>query len=218
MGYEDEGYSDTYWRRRAIALAAVLLTLGGAAYACTGEKPTPVKNAAATGDVSPAPTPTEVPVTALPAPPMPTVTVTVTQQATVAAPRRPGDACASGDLVANLTPVKADFAKTDAPQFRMTVVNTGRLDCTFDVGAGRFVAKIKSGSDRVWSSAHCAAAGGTSIQMLRRGIPYVGGLAWDRRRSRQGCAAPRPKALAGTYVIQAEGGGVKTPKAVFTLR
>ena len=55
------------------------------------------------------------------------------------------------------------------------------------------------------------------VQMLRRGIPYVSVFGWDRRRSRAGCAAPRPKAPPGFYVLQAEGSGIKTKKTRFEL-
>ncbi|GAB3277964.1 hypothetical protein GCM10027589_03920 [Actinocorallia lasiicapitis] len=219
VGYEDEDFDDTYWRRRAIALGAALLAVGGVVYACSGgDDKTPIENAAvvATSTASATPTPTALATTFAPPPPLPTVTATVTQQVTVPAPRRPGDACAPADVVATLTPVRPEFAKGDAPQFQLTVVNTGKLDCTFDAGGATFVTKVRSGSDRVWSSAHCAPA--TSIQLLRRGVPFSTAVGWDRRRSAQGCQEPRAKARPGTYTVQTEGGGVRTEKSVFVLR
>ncbi|MEO5874243.1 MAG: hypothetical protein ABIS86_18280, partial [Streptosporangiaceae bacterium] len=149
--------------------------------------------------------------------PVPTVTVTVTRQTTVAPPPRAGDACRPADVVVDLLPVRPRFAAAETPQFRLSVVNTGRLDCTFDVGPKQLVAKIKSGRDRIWASANCAAGTGSSIQMLRRGIPYASVFGWDRRRSRAACPAPRPRALPGFYLLQAEGQGIKTRKVPFQL-
>lgn len=213
---DDEEYQEAYWRRRAIALGVVVLVAGGLAWSCSGGggdggRASVKKTATAT------PSPT-VSVSGGSSLAIPTVLVTVTKTATVAAPRRPGDACAPRDVVVTLTPEAREFAPGRQPSFRLTVVNTGDLDCTFDVGGRRLVTRIRSGSDRVWASAHCDATEGTSIQMLRRGVPYTSTLVWDRRRSDARCAGPRPKALPGTYVIQAQGGGVKTAKSVFVLK
>ncbi|WP_232835377.1 hypothetical protein [Actinocorallia populi] len=213
----DEEYQEAYWRRRAIALGAVVLVVGGLAWSCSaggGEQaPAAAKKTAA---ASPSPT-VSGGGSGSGTLAIPTVMVTVTQTATVAAPRRPGDACAPRDVVVTLTPVAPEFGPGVAPSFTLTVVNTGKIDCTFDVGAQKLVTRIKSGSDRIWTSAHCDDTAGSSIQRLRRGVPHTGVLVWDRRRSDKGCDGPRTKALPGTYVIQAEGGGVRTDKGVFEL-
>ncbi|MEO3785605.1 hypothetical protein ABGB12_19925 [Actinocorallia sp. B10E7] len=217
---DDEEYQEAYWRRRVIALGAVVLVVGGLAWGCSGdgdEKEAAAKKEKPAASPSPSPVPT-VSGSGGASLAIPTVMVTVTQTATVAAPRRRGDVCAARDVVATLTPTVREFAPGVQPSFRLTVVNTGDLDCTFDVGAQKLVARIKSGSDRIWSSAHCDVTEGSSIQMLRRGIPYATTLVWDRRRSGKGCDGPRAKALPGTYAVQAQGGGVKTEKSVFVLQ
>lgn len=221
VSYDDETYTDTYWRRRAIALGTILLTVGAIAWSCQSDdkRIAAVKNAALSTPTA-APSSGVTPTTTAPTnagPVLPTVTVTVTQEATVEA-RKPGDACRPNEVVVNMAPVKGEFAKGEMPQFALTVVNTGQLDCTFDVGAKRLVTRIQSGSDKIWASAHCDPTSGSSIQMLKRGIPYASGFAWDRKRAREGCEAPRDKALPGTYTVQAQGGGVKTKKTVFVLR
>lgn len=211
--YDDDANPDSaYWRRRAIALGVVISTTGLMAWACGGggepAKQKPVTKAAVVTALTPAPaTPKPVPA------PAPTVTVTITQQT----PRRAGDACLPTDVVVDLAPVKPQFAAAETPQFRLSVVNTGKLDCTFDVGSRQLVAKIKSSGDKIWASANCETGSGSSIQMLRRGIPYTSVFGWDRKRSRAGCAAPRPKVLPGFYVLQAEGAGIKTKKVRFEL-
>jgi len=216
---DDEEYQEAYWRRRAIALGGVVLVVGGLAWTCSGgggdeKAPAGAKEKSAEASPSPSVSGTEASPLELP-----TVLVTVTKTATVAAPRRPGDACEPRDVVVTLIPAAREFPPGVQPTFSLTVVNTGRLDCTFDVGAQSLVTRITSGSDRIWSSAHCEARGleATSIQRLRRGVPYTTTLVWDRRRSDKGCDGPRTKALPGTYTAQVQGGGVKTEKTVFEL-
>ncbi|MCD0452266.1 hypothetical protein LO762_24180 [Actinocorallia sp. API 0066] len=215
-GYDDEGYGDAYWRRRALALGAVLLVVGGITWSCVGED-APARKTVAAGSASPTPTP-EPSATGTEAFVIPTVTFTATVTATVAAPRQPGDACAKNSVVATVIPAKAVFRTGERPSFQVTVVNTGKLDCTFDVGAEHFVARITTGPYKIWSSAHCPSGGASSIQMLRRGIPYTTTFEWNRRRSSSGsCSTPQSKAVPGTYTVRGFAPGVKTPKETFTL-
>lgn len=202
--------ADAYWRRRAIVLGGVLSLVGLVAWACTaGDENTaerrPVQNAAALSTASAPPTV------------MPTVTVTVTTQTTVrpVVAKKDGDACEPRDVVVSFAATKGTYAGKDLPRFQLIVVNTGQRACTFGVGPKELDVRITSGSDRLWSSAQCARGSGSSIQMLRRGIPYVGTLAWDRRR---GCSGKRPVARPGTYVATVKAGKIKVKKQVFQLR
>lgn len=208
-----------YWRRRVVALGCVLGTVALIAWACTsggGQVPQQIRNAGAL--ISP--TPTVSGSGALPSA-IPTVTVTATTKVTVTptVPKRDGDACESKDLVVAFSATKEDYPGREWPQFRLSVVNLGEKSCTFDVGPKLLQLRITSGTDRVWSSAHCAQGSGSSIQMLRRGIPYLATLSWDRKRSTDGCKGGRATAGAGTYVAALKADGIKQPKKqVFRLR
>lgn len=222
---------DAYWRRRVLALGGVLASVGLVVWACSGSggpgtSRTTVRNAAAVAHPIASPTPqsaaqpgTQPQTGSLP---QPTVTVTATAQVTVSPSpsRRPGDACDARDVVVGFAPTKDTYGKGERPQFRLSVVNTGRQACTFGVGPRELQVQIASGSDRVWSSAQCYGGSGSSIQMLQRGIPYGGTLEWDRHRSApaNNCSAHREEALPGTYTVIAKGGGIKTKRAVFRLR
>lgn len=215
---QDEDFADAYWRRRAYVLTGVLLTAGLLMWACSGdEKDTRQVRAAGAAST---PTPSATPSGALFPAALPTVTVTATARVTVtpAAPRRPGDACDPKSVVVALEGVKTVYAGTEVPAFRLTAVNTGAVPCTYDVGAGRLEVRITSGSDRIWSSADCVSGTGSSIQMLRRGIPYVGTVVWDRRRSAPKCAGTRSAARKGTYVATVRAAGTKIRRQVFHLR
>jgi hypothetical protein len=217
--------ADAYWRRRAVALGGVLATVGVLAWACSGSgtaQKHAISNAAAIGAATPRPQPpvARVPVSSR-APVVPTVTVTATAKVTVipTAPRKPGDVCDPGDVVVNLAPSKSDYGRKENPHFQVSVVNTGARPCTLGVGPRELKVRIVSGSDQVWSSADCVAGTGSSIQLLKRGIPYGGSFDWDRSRSSAAdCAGHQESAHPGTYVIQAKEGAIKTQRQVFHLK
>ncbi|MEU6041195.1 hypothetical protein ABZ801_37965 [Actinomadura sp. NPDC047616] len=198
----DDGVVDRYWRRRATVLAVVLGVLVVLAYGCGGDDGT-------TGDAADGPTdaPT-IPSAA------PTVTVTATRSVRPAPARPEGDACAGEDLVVGLTTARDTYAGAQRPRFTATVVNTGPGACTFD---GVLDVRVTSGPDRVWSSARCA-RGGSAERTLRRGIPHVETVTWDRRRSSGDCRARGLPARPGTYVATVRVDGLKPARRVFHLR
>ncbi|MCO5968105.1 hypothetical protein [Actinoallomurus soli] len=213
----DLGEADAYWRRRVYVLAGGITAIGLMAWACSGpdhKKPTAqVRNAAATTMTPLQVTPTPAVTPAAPsAAATPTVTVTVTAGVPAAAPRK-GDPCDDADVVVGLTPTKDIYQDKEHPRFRISVVNTGRRACTFDVGAKALRLRITSGSDPVWSSDRCADRPASEPRLLRRGVPYIADVDWDRTRC-GGDSRARP----GTYVVSAKSAGVRTQSQVFRLR
>ncbi|MFC6879750.1 MULTISPECIES: hypothetical protein [Actinomadura] len=212
----DPGGLDQYWRRRAIALGGVIGAVGLLAWACAGdggEEGKPLRNAAATAG----PSPSGVPIPSA----MPTVTVTATAKVT-ATPKpaqKPGDACDARDVVVTMAATRETYAAGEQPQFRLTAVNTGGRACTFDVGPRSLDVRVTSGSDRVWSSAQCDRGDGSSIQMLRRGIPYAATITWDRKRGSGRCQGKRLPVRPGTYVAKVHSPDkIKVRKQIFSLR
>jgi hypothetical protein len=204
----ERGDAEAYWRRRVYVLAGGITLVGLMAWACSGSdhkrSTAQVRNAAAT--VSPA---------AAPPTATPTATVTVTATPTISPPaqRRSGDRCDESDIVVGLTPVRTVFGGKEHPRFGLSVVSTGPRACTFDVGPKALLIRIASGADRVWSSAQCGGGPGADLQMLRRGVPYLATLEWDRRRCNSS-----DHVQAGTYVISVSAPGIKTQREVFRLR
>jgi hypothetical protein len=212
-----EESAEAYWRRRAVALTGVLATVGLVAWGCSGDggggRDRSIHNAAGLSTPTPAST-VSVPVAT------PTVTVTATAKVTLrpSAPVKSGDACAPEDVVVNLDS-KADAYRGKAqPQFLVSVVNTGKRPCTFGVGPKELELRVTSGPDRVWSSAHCARGDGSSIRLLKRGIPYAETVTWDRKRSTSGCDGGRSLARPGTYVVAVQADRQKPEREVFRLR
>ncbi|RSN46961.1 hypothetical protein [Actinomadura sp. WAC 06369] len=194
MDVDTEGDGGRYWRRRVLALAGVLGAVAVLAWGCVrGASEEPVSRTVAEA-ATPPPPPTA----------MPTVTVTVT---TTPAPGEDGAACRDDDIVVTLGAADERYAGGKRPAFRVTVVNTAENTCRFDPGS--LDLRITSGDDRIWSSAECR-GGDAARESLRRGVPYVREIVWDRRRGCGGDAA-----RAGTYVAHLHGG--KGKRQVFRL-
>ncbi|GAA3122734.1 hypothetical protein GCM10010466_12080 [Planomonospora alba] len=211
---------DVYWRRRLAALVAVLVVVAIVAWACSaagGPENTSKADAAPAGSPTPTPVLSGLPV----------VTVTPTPAARTPSPKpatptprpkRPGEPCEPADLVLNLLGEGEVHAAGSLPRFILTLVNTGEVMCTADVGPRALEVRITSGSDRVWSSADCLSGETEDLHRLERGIPYVRQFAWDRRRSGSDCRAKRTEARPGTYVAVVKAARLKSDKVVFHLR
>ncbi|MCG5215362.1 hypothetical protein [Streptosporangium sp. KLBMP 9127] len=214
--------TDIYWRRRMALLVGVLVVVAVVAWACTSTSgPKRSSNSAAPAPTSPEPILASLQATPTPAP-APTLTSTISPKPSkpkpTIEPRRAGDTCDPGDLVLSLQGTQEVYLGDSRPRFMITLVNTGRLMCTADVGPRAMEIRITSGSDRIWSSSDCISGEGVQVRRLERGIPYVRPVEWDRHRSARDCAAKRSDARTGTYVAAVHSTDLKTPKTVFHLR
>ncbi|MGW0802219.1 hypothetical protein [Nonomuraea sp. NPDC002799] len=214
--------ADVYWRRRMSVLVAVLVVVAVVAWACSTGGSGPERTSSA--QVSPSATPAADPLLAGlrtlamgTASPSPTPTTAKTSPA--AQPKRPGGPCTETDLVLSLQGGKEEiYAGDSRPAFMVTLVNTGPVMCTADVGPRAMEIRITSGADRIWSTADCVSGPGSDVEQLQRGVPYVRSLEWDRRRSSTDCRASPAAALPGTYVATVRMGTLRSVKGVFHLR
>ncbi|MFI0352368.1 hypothetical protein [Actinomadura sp. 9N407] len=195
--------AEQYWRRRAAVLAGVLAVVGLLAWACgSGGEGEAVRGAAAAGAAS-----TPIP------PAVPSATPTKSAEA-----QREDGSCDPEAVVVTMTTVRRTYGPGERPRFQVIAVNTGDRACEFGVGPGDLDLRIRSGADKVWSSAACARGRGSSVRTLRKGIPYVEIVSWDRKRTTGDCPGARPSARPGTYVATIDSKIVKTPAQVFRLR
>ena len=228
---------DTYWRRRVIALAAGLGVVGLLAWACSGAfgGGSPVRQATvgATATAQPAAEAAGTPTagTSMTPTSAPTVTITATptssgrggahpsESAPAAVPgHQPRGRCVPADVVPSLSVSQQKYQRRVKPQFSIYLVNVGQSNCSLDVGARSLRVVIKSGQVRVWGSADCAHGTTSDVVRLRRGVPFVTYLSWNRRGSSPGCRAARPNAAPGTYTAMVISGAVHSPAEVFVLR
>ncbi|MFC4118636.1 hypothetical protein [Nonomuraea zeae] len=213
---------DVYWRRRMSVLVAVLVVVAVVAWACSsgGSGPERTSSAQSTPSVTPAADPLLAGLRTLAmGTTSPSPTPSVPKTSPVARPKRPGEPCAESELVLSLQGGKEQiYAAGTKPSFLVTLVNTGPVMCTADVGPRAMEIRITSGADRIWSTADCVSGPGTEVQQLQRGVPYVRSLDWDRRRSSTDCRTTPAAALPGTYVASVRMGKLRSTKGVFHLR
>ncbi len=126
-------------------------------------------------------------------------------------------ACPSGAVVLSVFASQSAYAGAQLPQFTVDVVGTARSTCIFDVGARHVVLVIRSGSRPVWSSADCAAGTGSLGSDLQRGVPTVIPISWNREASAPGCTTPATPAAAGTYTATAVDGALTSNTITFRL-
>ncbi|MEO3813368.1 hypothetical protein ABGB17_30590 [Sphaerisporangium sp. B11E5] len=198
---------EVYWRRRVAVLVGVLVVVAVVAWACSsasgglgaGTHAKPGKSSGPTA--APRTDQTAARPGAAP-PPSP----------------EPEEPCRGPDLVLSLHAESRVYAAGRTPSFLLTVVNTGHLSCAVDLGRRAVETMITSGGDRIWSTTDCVSGPGRDMHTLRRGVPHVTEVRWDRRRSGPDCHSERPRARPGTYVATARLGALRSHELIFHLR
>lgn len=182
-----------YWVRRGIVVGlALLLVFGlGKLFGGTGTDATSAGAAAQTGPATRAPSAGPV------GPQAPTKKLRSKAKVPLVPPSGP---CLDDD-VSVLPSVKRAWA--GAP-ITITLALTGTQPaCTFDVSAQSLVAKIVSGSDRIWSSQDCPKSIATTQVVVRSSQPIEVPVTWNGRRSDEKCTNTPDWALAGFYHVYA---------------
>jgi hypothetical protein len=238
---------ETYWKRRALVLAGVMLVLTLIVFACRpggGDEGETTRSDASVGDdaspsVAPedpsaSPDPSEDPSEGEASPSEDPSASDEPSEAEAsegggeggsgggaAAPEKPEDPCRPQDVV-----VSFDFSDSDKevygagqkPAFRVTVVNTAEQACTVDVGREAMELRIHSGDDRIFSTADCAEGETREDRQLSRGVPHEFTITWDRVRSFTDCRDDLPGAKPGWYRANLHGDYVgSTDQRVFQL-
>jgi hypothetical protein len=126
-------------------------------------------------------------------------------------------ACTPGDVVITVFASQGSYAPGQPPEFDVDVVSTADGTCTFNIGPRYLALVITAGRKRVWGSADCAAAPGSLVTGLARGVPAVLAVDWDLQTSAPGCTAVPRQAAAGNYLATASGGGVTSNSVTFRL-
>lgn len=123
--------------------------------------------------------------------------------------------CAKGSIVLSLTATALTYRPHQLPEFSLSVVSTQRGSCSFNIGSRHLALVIKEGPTRIWSSADCAIGTGSLVSALRRGVPTVVAISWNRKTSSPGCSGPTRLAPAGVYTgYAADGKLVSAPVTI----
>lgn len=190
--------ASTYWLRRALLAAGVLVLLvlvpslvgGGDAEPDTlAESP----GGSPTASTSPSPSPSPSPSASGPV------------------------ACLPTAIEVQASAEQDSYAVGGSPRLSLSITNTGPTPCTRDVGQAQVELQVTSGSDRIWSSDDCAPGGDADVVTLLPGEPVVQSTTWDGRRSLPDCAGEKAAALAGTYRVGGRLGDLRVEGDAFTL-
>lgn len=239
--------ADAYWRRRFFTLAAGLGVLGLLAWAFSGGGGTPHQTAAGSAGGGNVPaaygtsvpgqpagtaiTPTanpdqaSIPLSSSPTA-SPTPSAAKTHKSTAASathqrekPKTPAGqhGCPARDIVLTLLAGKSDYGPGQAPKFQVDIVSTDAAECTLNVGRESLRILITSGSRADWDSGACLRGATARAETLRRGIPSVVSIVWDRKLRAGGCSEGMVTAGNGRYVAMAVIGSVTSQAKGFRL-
>ena len=223
----------TYWVRRGVLLAVILLLAVGvvlavanltkAAVATAPPPPLPAGNPAA----SPTPTasgastpasaaPTPGPSTSRassPAPSTPVSSPPAAASPSASASAQPGPSatvvgtpdCRPAELQVKLAGDRR-LSVGENTTFTVSLVNAGRLTCLTSVTAANFELKVYSGKDRIWSSRDCAKTLAPFDKKLAAKGVVAWKMTWDGERSVAGtsCRRGTDKLRGGTYWATAQ--------------
>lgn len=236
-----------YWRRRLVALAAVLAALltlwllsgPGGPGGSGGRVPAGAAGPATTGSTTS---------------PAPSGSTTAPASATLAATPPAGDPGASGGgsssdppggdgsggavgsadptpteavvpppcpdraLRVTVAPARPAYPVGALPVIALVVQNLSRATCTRDLAASQQEVLLYSGRTRLWSSNDCYPSGDRDVQALAPGERDRFGVTWSGLSSRPHCAGARTRVGPGRYTLVGRIGVLRSQSAPLVLR
>jgi hypothetical protein len=223
--------ASVYWRRRALALGAVILVLLlGWAVLPGGGDDQPRDTAGALGSPS-ATVPAAAPTTLSATPPAgdpgrpadgngggdpatPTAPVPTAPSPT---PAPPPKACADSALRLTVAPRRPAYSVGQSPVLDLRVQNVSAVPCVRDLGAGQQEITLYQGTRRLWSSNDCFPDDSRDAEVLRPGAQETFSVTWSGLGSRPKCAGTRTRIGAGSYALVARLGTLVSRQAPIVL-
>ena len=197
-----------YWLRRALVLAALIVTIGGGwVIASGGGGP----STAAAHSSTPAPTSTGTPTASTSNTPTPSVSHTASQSPAAITE------CPDSVIRVSSSTDSATYAAGVRPKLTVSVTNTGKVSCKRDIGRSAMGLLVSLGNTRVWSSADCSPGGQPAVAVLKPGQVFSSTVLWNRTSSKVGCPSGQPAAAAGSYTLVAKNLTLKSLPAPFVL-
>jgi hypothetical protein len=205
-----------YWRRRVVALVALVLVVALLVWGVTsvvgalrgGDDP--ATDGGATTAQEPAPEPATDPQPSAD----PSAATTESAPAEDEVP-----ACAAPALVVAPTADATSYALGATATIGMTITNTGPAPCSMDAGSAALELLVVSGADRIWSSDDCqtdAQSRPTTVEPGEAGV-LASSVEWTLVRSAEGCANGLPELRAGTYQLTARAGEITSEPLAFQV-
>ncbi len=124
--------------------------------------------------------------------------------------------CAPDTVVLSVFSTKPSYSGGQDPKFSVYAVSTAARACTFDLGPGRLHLEVMSEGRVIWDSGDCARSDSTWTARLRRGVPTLESITWNRTITLPGCVTLASSARAGAY--QAQASTASSSSAVLSFR
>ncbi len=126
-------------------------------------------------------------------------------------------ACASGAVVLTLHSPRSRYGPGSPATFVVGAVSTRSRPCQVNLGP-RFVSVvIDSGGTPIWDSSSCARGTISHVITLKRGVPALLQVTWDRRISQSGCPGQGGAVRPGSYTAGAFYGQLRSHPTTFVL-
>jgi hypothetical protein len=129
--------------------------------------------------------------------------------------------CNAGTVQVEAVMDKDDYGQDELPQLSLKISNVGTTPCLLEAGTDVQEYRITSGSDLIWSSAHCQENPQPAEAVLEPGKPVsTTPFEWSRERSDPNtCGGERAAAVGGgaTYVLQVFVGDLESGMNRFVL-
>ena len=127
-------------------------------------------------------------------------------------------ACPATDIVLTLLASKASYGPHEQPAFQIDVVSTDTSACVFNASPQSLRVVVTHGGQPAWNSGACLHDAAARVTRLRRGVPEVVPVVWNRRLTVSGCPTTVMAASPRTYVAMAQSGAVNCPSEPFRLK
>lgn len=127
-------------------------------------------------------------------------------------------ACPATDIVLTLLASKASYGPHELPAFQIDVVSTDTSACVFNASPQSLRVVVTHGGQLAWSSGACLHDAAARVTRLRRGVPEVVPVVWNRRLTVSGCPTTVMAASPRTYAAMAQSGAVNSPSEPFRLK
>ena len=230
--------ADAYWQRRFFTLLAGLGVIGLLAWAASGmasggssahgagsgQQSAAAYSTPTTTPSSPAPvssTPSASPTATPSASPTATPSASVSGQAAQAKPKPKAAtgpvACPAADLLLTVTPRATSFGSKATPAFQVDIVSTDTTPCNLNTGPAALRLEVLHGSSVAYNSTVCVRGAKRHVISLRRGVPVITSMSWDKHETVTGCLSTVAAATNRTYSAVIQAGGAQSPRSSFRL-
>ena len=131
---------------------------------------------------------------------------------------RPGrQTCAMRAVKLTLRSARHRYGPGEQVTFVVGAVSTRTRACRFDLGSKFTSVVVAFGGAPLWDSSSCLRGSGLRVVMLRRGAPAFLRITWDRRTSLSGCPGQGTAVRPGIYTAAAFNGQIRSPATTFVL-